>query len=86
MDNNVVIGDSSNEVVDVLNNTPFSVRDILNIANQHGDENGANVYQDPMNSTSELFTQKFYGNNCATYGANSGVGGGGTGGAAQYKR
>ncbi|CAH1730170.1 unnamed protein product [Chironomus riparius] len=68
MDNNVVIGDNSSEV-DVLNTTPFSVRDILNIANQNNEEN---IYQDPMNS-SELFSQKFYGNSCgSSYGANSG--------------
>jgi hypothetical protein len=77
MDNNVVIGDNSSEVVDVLNTTPFSVRDILNIANQNNEEN-ANIYQDPMNA--ELFTQKFYGNACGNYGANSGGSGG------QYKR
>lgn len=79
MDNNVVIGDNSSEVVDVLNTTPFSVRDILNIANQNNDESGNGIYQDPMNST-EIFSQKFYGNNCAnSYGANSGNSG-------QYKR
>lgn len=72
MDNNVVIGDSANDV-DVLNTTPFSVRDILNIANQNNDEN---MYQDPINSP-EMFPQKFYSNGCgSSYGANSG----------QYKR
>lgn len=73
MDNNVVIGDNSSEV-DVLNTTPFSVRDILNIANQNNDEN---IYQDQMNPT-EVFSQKFYGNNCgSSYGANN---------SGQYKR
>lgn len=81
MDNNVVIGDNnSGEVVDVLNTTPFSVRDILNIANQNSADESA--YQDALNS-SDLFTQKLYGNNCT-----GGGGGGGSayGSGAQYKR
>jgi hypothetical protein len=78
MDNNVVIGDNnSGEVVDVLNTTPFSVRDILNIANQNSADESA--YQDALNS-SDLFAQKLYSNNCSggasAYGSSS----------AQYKR
>jgi hypothetical protein len=69
MDNNMVIGDNSSEV-DVLNTTPFSVRDILNIVDQNSEEN---PYQ-TMNG-SDQFSQKFYGNNMAQFGNNS-----------QYKR
>lgn len=69
MDNNMVIGDNSSEV-DVLNTTPFSVRDILNIVDQNNEENS---YQ-TMNAN-EQFSQKFYGNNAPQFG-NS----------AQYKR
>lgn len=57
MDNNMVIGDNSSEV-DVLNTTPFSVRDILNIVDQSHEDNH---YQ--AMSGSEQFSQKFYGNN-----------------------
>lgn len=69
MDNNMVIGDNSSEV-DVLNTTPFSVRDILNIVDQNSEEN---PYQ-TMNG-SDQFSQKFYGNNMSQFGNNS-----------QYKR
>jgi hypothetical protein len=70
MDNNMVIGDNSSEV-DVLNTTPFSVRDILNIVDQNHEDNPYQV----MNGN-EQFTQKFYGNNMSTqFGNNS-----------QYKR
>lgn len=74
MDNNVVIGDNNPGDVDVLNTTPFSVRDILNIANQNNVDESA--YQDALNSSSDLFSQKLYGNNC----------GSGYGSGAQYKR
>lgn len=78
MDNNVVIGDSANSnEVDVLT-TPFSVRDILNIANQNSaeiDNSGIGYTQDVAG---DLFCQKVYGNaggnNCSSYGS------------AQYKR
>lgn len=63
MDNNMVIGDNSNEV-DVLNTTPFSVRDILNIVDQNNEENH---YQ----AMSDQFAQKFYGNNASQFGNNS---------------
>lgn len=69
MDNNTVIGDNSSEV-DVLNTTPFSVRDILNIVDQSSEENPYAT----MNEH-EQFPQKFYGNNVAQFGNNS-----------QYKR
>lgn len=79
MDNNVVIGDNSNEI-DVLNTTPFSVRDILNIANQNNEDN---VYaHDPMNS-SDFFAQKFYSNNCGTSYSSSNNN---NSGSSQYKR
>jgi hypothetical protein len=74
MDNNVVIGDNNSGDVDVLNTTPFSVRDILNIANQNSVDESA--YHDPLNTSSDLFAQKLYGNNC----------GGAYGSGAQYKR
>lgn len=83
MDNNVVIGDNNNSSeVDVLNTTPFSVRDILNIANQHsGDvENVVGFNQDVALNSSDLFSQKLYSNSCG----NSGSGAYGSG--AQYKR
>lgn len=67
--NNIVIGDNPSEV-DVLNTTPFSVRDILNIVDQNNEDNS---YQ-TMNG-GDQFSQKFYGNNLAQYGNNS-----------QYKR
>lgn len=70
MDNNMVIGDNSSEV-DVLNTTPFSVRDILNIVDQNSEENS---YQN-MNG-GDQFSQKFYGGNgMSQFGNNS-----------QYKR
>lgn len=69
MDNNVLIGDNSSEV-DVLNTTPFSVRDILNIVDQNNEENS---YQ--TMSGNEQYSQKFYGNSAAQFGNNS-----------QYKR
>lgn len=69
MDNNMVIGDNSSEV-DVLNTTPFSVRDILNIVDQNSEEN---PYQ-AMNG-GDQFPQKFYGNSMTQFGNNS-----------QYKR
>ena len=72
MDNNVVIGDNNSGDV---NTTPFSVRDILNIANQNSVDESA--YQDPLNAQSDLFSQnKLYGNNC----------GNGYGNSSQYKR
>lgn len=74
MDNNVVIGDNNSGDVDVLNTTPFSVRDILNIANQNSVDESA--YHDPLNATSDLFSQKIYGNSC----------GSGYASGAQYKR
>lgn len=64
LDNNMVIGDNSSEV-DVLNTTPFSVRDILNIVDQNSEEN---PYQ-AMNGNDQ-FSQKFYGNNVAQFGSN----------------
>lgn len=64
LDNNMVIGDNSSEV-DVLNNTPFSVRDILNIVDQNSE---GNPYQ-TMNGNDQ-FSQKFYGNNVAQFGNN----------------
>ena len=81
MDNNVVIGDNNNSSeVDVLNTTPFSVRDILNIANQNsGDVENVVGYQDVALNSSDLFSQKLYGNSC-------GNGGSAYGSAAQYKR
>lgn len=69
MDNNMVIGDNSSEV-DVLNSTPFSVRDILNIVDQNQEDN---PYQ-TMNGNDQ-FSQKFYGNNAGQFGNNT-----------QYKR
>jgi hypothetical protein len=84
MDNNIVIGDNNNSSeVDVLNTTPFSVRDILNIANQNSAEVDSNViaYHDV---SSDLFSQKLYAsgannNNCASNGYSNST-------AAQYKR
>jgi hypothetical protein len=64
MDNNMVIGDNSSEV-DVLNTTPFSVRDILNIVDQNNEENS---YQ-AMNS--DQFSQKYYGSGMSQFGNNS---------------
>jgi hypothetical protein len=64
MDNNMVIGDNSSEV-DVLNNTPFSVRDILNIVDQNNEEN---PYQ-AMNG--DQFSQKYYGGGMSQFGSNS---------------
>ena len=64
LDNNMVIGDNSSEV-DVLNTTPFSVRDILNIVDQNSEENS---YQ-TMNGNDQ-FSQKFYGSNAAQIGNN----------------
>lgn len=69
MDNNMVIGENSSEV-DVLNTTPFSVRDILNIVDQSHED----IPYQTMNG-SDQFSQKFYGNNMAQFGNNS-----------QYKR
>jgi hypothetical protein len=69
MDNNMVIGDNSSEV-DVLNTTPFSVRDILNIVDQNSEENPYHT----MNGNDQ-FSQKLYGNSMAQFGNNS-----------QYKR
>lgn len=69
MDNNVLIGDNTSEV-DVLNTTPFSVRDILNIVDQNNEE----IPYQAM-SGNEQFSQKFYGNSAAQFGNNS-----------QYKR
>lgn len=71
MDNNVVIGENNSGDV---NTTPFSVRDILNIANQNSVDESA--YHDSLNPSSDLFSNKFYGNNCGS-GYTSG---------AQYKR
>lgn len=64
MDSNMVIGDNSSEV-DVLNTTPFSVRDILNIVDQNGEEN---PYQ-TMNG--DQFSQKYYGGGVSQFGNNS---------------
>jgi hypothetical protein len=64
MDNNMVIGDNSSEV-DVLNTTPFSVRDILNIVDQNSEEN---PYQ-MMNG--DQFSQKYYGGGVTQFGNNS---------------
>lgn len=64
MDNNMVIGDNSSEV-DVLNTTPFSVRDILNIVDQNNEENFQAM------SANDQFSQKFYANNVAQFGSNS---------------
>jgi hypothetical protein len=58
MDQNMVIGDNSSEV-DVLNTTPFSVRDILNIVDQNNEENN---YQ-TMHPSEQFTTTKFYGGN-----------------------
>lgn len=70
MDNNMVIGDNSSSEVDVLNTTPFSVRDILNIVDQNNEDNPYQV----MNGNDQ-FSQKFYSNNAMQLGNNS-----------QYKR
>jgi hypothetical protein len=70
MDNNMVIGDNSSEV-DVLNTTPFSVRDILNIVDQSHEDN----HYQAMNGN-EQFSQKFYGNNMSSQAGNN----------SQYKR
>lgn len=72
MDNNLVIGDNNSSEVDVLNTTPFSVRDILNIVDQNHEDNPYQI----MNG-SDQFSQKFYPNNAAMsqFGNNS-----------QYKR
>lgn len=64
LDNNSVVIDDVN---DVNNTTPFSVRDILNISDQNSDENS---YQSAMNQ-SEHFAQKMYNNNGA-YAINNG--------------
>lgn len=48
MDNNMVIGDNSSEV-DVLNTTPFSVRDILNIVDQNNEANYQAMNNDQLN-------------------------------------
>ena len=62
MDNNMVIGDNSSEV-DVPN-TPFSVRDILNI-----DQNSeVNHYQ---NMNGDQLSQKYYGGGMSQFGNNS---------------
>ena len=81
MDSNVVIGDNNNSSeVDVLNTTPFSVRDILNIANQNsGDVENVVGYQDVALNSSDLFSQKLYGNSWGNDGS-------AVGSAAQYKR
>lgn len=63
LDSNMVIGDNSSSEVDVLNTTPFSVRDILNIVDQNNEDN---PYQ-TMNGNDQ-FAQKFYGNNVAQFG------------------
>ena len=63
MDNNMVIGDNSSEV-DVLNNTPFSVRDILNI-----DQNSEGIPYQTMNG--EQLPQKYYGSGMSQFGNNS---------------
>lgn len=47
-------GENSNEV-DVLNTTPFSVRDILNIVDQNSEEAHYQAMNDP-------FSQRFYNN------------------------
>jgi hypothetical protein len=39
------------------------VRDILNIANQNANEDNVYVHDSMMNSSTDIFTQKFYGNN-----------------------
>lgn len=70
LDNNMVIGDNSSSEVDVLNTTPFSVRDILNIVDQNNEDNPYQV----MNGNDQ-FSQKFYSNNAMQFGNNS-----------QYKR
>lgn len=64
LDNNMVIGDNSSEV-DVLNTTPFSVRDILNIVDQNSEE----IPYQTMNGNDQ-FSQKFYGNNVPQFGNN----------------
>jgi len=55
MDSNMVIGENSSET-DVLNSTPFSVRNILNIDDQNSEENS---YQ-AMNMN-DNYVQKYYG-------------------------
>lgn len=63
MDNNMVIGENSSEI-DVLNTTPFSVRDILNLVDQSEENFHA------MNGNDQ-FSQKFYANNVAQFSNNS---------------
>lgn len=56
MDNNMVIGDNSSEV-DVLNTTPFSVRDILNIVDQNNEANYQAMNNDQLNLAAAQYGQ-----------------------------